>query len=227
VEGVGPHQVNIPWHLGATLRSENSAPHVFSNNFVSIGLLSVAGHGWSQSVTREYCSSPYGTRVGASVVTFGTQTRLPTDFVTLLVANDRARLDLGQLVRLNELTVAMPCGYRYHNSRAEHVFFFAARQGSWTLDGWGSDAEFLWCSLDPARDAYTFVLCNGSYVDAEGRRVLTCGKRVSYVEVVSSSGKSEVLSPNAESVVLDHAVDKMWTDRDAAAPIHNPKRVGM
>ena len=44
-------------------------------------------------------------------------------------------------------------------------------------------ADFLYWSFDREREEYALVLCNGSYADAGGRRVLTCDKRVSYAEV--------------------------------------------
>ena len=67
------------------------------------------------------------------------------------------------------------CGYRYSNSRQEHSFFFAHQPGPWALGAWASDADFLYWSFDREREQHMLVLCNGSYADAGGRRVLNCG----------------------------------------------------
>jgi hypothetical protein len=177
-------------------------------------------------VGREYCSPAYGKRTGGSVITFGAQNELPMDFVTLVMAGEQGQLDLGQLTRNSESTAAKISGYRYRNSRQEHAFFFAAQQGSWKLDSWGSDAEFLWWRLDRTRDEYTLVLCNGSYVDAGGRRVFTCGKTVSYAEVVSSAGKVELFSSDREGIVLEESLGRVWAERELTAPDGDQKRMG-
>ena len=226
-EGSGSHQLDVCWHIGPTLRPENSSPFVFSNGRSDLALLTPEGHTWSQSVGREYCSPAYGKRTGASVITFGAHTELPMDFVTLVMAVEQGRLDLGQLTTIADSTAAKICGYRYRNSRQEHTFFFAAHQRSWNLDSWGSDAEFLWWRLDRTRDQYTLVLCNGSYVDAGERRVLTCGKTVSYAEVVSSGGKVELFSSDREGIVVEESLDRVWAERELTAPDGNRKRMGL
>jgi hypothetical protein len=161
------------------------------------------------------------------VITFGAHGQLPRDFVTFVMAGEQGQLDLGQLTRNNDSTAAKICGYRYRNSRQEHAFFFAAQQGSWKLDSWGSDADFLWWRLDRTRDEYTLVLCNGSYVDAGGRRVLTCGKTVSYAEVVRSDGKVELFSSDPEGIVLAESLERVWAERELTVPDGNRKRMGL
>ncbi len=226
-QGSGSHQLDISWHIGPTLRPENSSPFVFSNGRSDLALLTPEGHTWSQSVGREYCSPVYGRRTGGSVISFGAHTQLPMDFVTLVMAVEQGQLDLGQLTRINDAAPAKTCGYRYRNSRQEHAFFFAAHQGSWKLDAWGSDAEFLWWRLDRRKDQYTLVLCNGSYVDGPGHRVLTCGKTVSYAEVVSSAGKVELFSSDPEGVVLEESLERVWAARELTAPDGDRKRMGI
>ena len=144
-----------------------------------------------------------------------------------MLAGEQGQLDVGQLTRMNDSASAKTCGYRYRNSHQEHAFFFAPHQGSWKLDAWGSDAEFLWWRLDRTIDQYTLVLCNGSYVDAGGRRVLTCGKTVSYAEVVSSAGKVELFSSDREGIVLEESLDRVWAERELTAPDGDLKRMGL
>jgi heparinase II/III-like protein len=225
-EGEGVHQLDVCWHVGPTLRPEHSSPFVFSNGRSDLAMLTPEGHTWSQSVGREYCSPAYGKRTGASVITFGAHTQLPMDFVTVVMAGEQGQLDLGQLTRNSDSTAAKISAYRYRNSGQEHAFFFAANRGSWKLDAWGSDADFLWWRLDRTRDQYTLVLCNGSYVDAGGRRVLTCGKTVSYAEVVSSAAKVELFSSDREGIVLEESLDRVWAERELTAPDGDQKRVG-
>ncbi|HZQ95049.1 MAG TPA: alginate lyase family protein [Candidatus Sulfotelmatobacter sp.] len=226
-EGDGVHQLDIIWHMGPALRPESSRQHVFSDDRHSLAVLAAEADGWSQSVSREYWSPAYGQKAGASVLTFGARVELPADFATIVKANERAALDVGEFVRINSSKGETASGYRYSNSSQEHAFFFAGRQRSWNVDAWASDAEVLWCSWEREKERYSVVLCNGSYADSSGRRVLTCGKRVSYAEVVSSGGKVEIFSPEAEQVVLEQALDRVWADRDVEVPASNPKRMGV
>lgn len=226
-EGSGSHQLDVCWHIGPTLRPENSSPFVFSDGRSDLAFLTPQGHTWAQSVGREYCSPAYGKRTSASVITFGAHAQLPVDFVTLLMAGEHGQLELGRLSRMNDSASGQTCGYLYRNSRQEHALFFAAHQGSWKLDAWGSDAEFLWWRLDRATDQYTLALCNGSYVDAGGHRVLTCGKTVSYAEVVSSAGKVELFSSDPEGIVVEESLERVWAERELTAPDSDPKRVGI
>jgi hypothetical protein len=227
-EGRGPHQLDIRWHLGATL-SPAASQHLFADERGSLALLTAEGHGWSPSVRREYWSPAYGQRELARVVNFGGQFEVPADFATLVIAGENTMADLGRLVRIGEITGGAVCGYRYTTSRQEHSFFFAHQQqlGSWTLGAWASDADFLYCSCDREREQYTLILRNGSYADFECRRVLTCGQRVSYAEVLSSATKVAISSSDPEHVVLEMPLDRVWADGNLTVPGNGPEGTGV
>jgi hypothetical protein len=226
-EGHGSHQLELAWHLGPTLLPATSQQPLFSDGRDSLALLTAKACGWSESVTREYWSPVYGKEERATVVTFGAQVQLPADFATLVISNENAQLNLGRFVKMNEFAPHTPCGYRYSNSRQEHEFVFTERPSPWKLEAWASDAEFLWWGFDGAKEKYTLVMCNGSYADAGGRRVLTCGKMVSYAEVVNSAGKIELGSSDPEQVVLEQSLDRVWADRSLILLENDRKRMGV
>ncbi len=228
-EGRGPHQLDIAWHTGPTLASADPQQCRFSDERESLALLTAEGHGWSQSVRRDYWSPAYGHREQATVVNFGGRVELPAGFATLLIANENLEADLGRLVRIGEATGGAVCGYRYSNPRQEHSFFFAHRREPrpWTLGAWASDADFLYSSFDRERDKYTLVLCNGSYADAGGRRVLTCGQRVSYAEVLSSAMNVEIFSSDPEHVTLQQPLNRAWADGNLTVPGSDPEGMGV
>jgi hypothetical protein len=91
---------------------------------------------------------------------------------------------------------------------------------------WASDADFLCWSFDREREEYTLVLCNGSYADAGGRRVLTCGRRVRYAEVLSSAMKVDLFSSDPEYVLLQQPLDRVWADGDLIVPGNDLKGMG-
>ena len=219
-EGQGSHQLDIAWHIGPTLFPAPSRRHRFTGEGESLALLTAEGHGWSQSVRRDSWSPAYGYKEVASVVNFGAQVELPADFVTLVMADEKSPADLGRLVRVNDFASEAVCAYQYSGpQRQEHTFFFVGQPGPWALGKWASDADFLFWSFDREREQYSLVICNGSYADAGGRRVLTCGSRVSYAEVLSSAGKVDLFSSDPEHVVLQQPLDRVWADGDLRAVI--------
>jgi Heparinase II/III-like protein/Heparinase II/III N-terminus len=224
-EGSGTHQLEIAWHIGPTLSPVASKDCVFADDRDSVGLLTADGHGWSQSVRRDYWSPAYGHRERASVVNFGTKVELPADFVTVLIADRNSRAPLPQLIRINRSKGEAVCGYRCFDAREEHNFFFATRPGPWALGAWASDAGFLYWWRDHDREEAALILCGGSYADAGGRRVLTAAREVSYAEIGGSAAKSEVFSSDPEQVMLHVTLDQIIAN--LSVPGNDPNRIGV
>ena len=224
-EGSGTHQLEISWHIGPILSPEASKECVFADDRDSVALFTAHGHGWSESVRRDYWSAAYGHKERASVVTFGTKIELPADFATILVADRNARAPQPQLVRINQSNSEAVCGYRYSDAREEHNFFFATQPGPWALGPWASDASFLYWWFDRESEESALILCGGSYADVGGRRVLTCGKQVRYAEVLSLAAKAEIFSSDREQVTLQMPLDQAIAN--VSVPANNPKRIGV
>jgi hypothetical protein len=226
-EGCGPHQLDIAWHLGPTFSPASSQQNRFCDERERVTLLTAEGLGWAQSVRRDYWSPAYGLREHATVVNFGAMLELPTDFATLLIADANTQADPGRLERIGELTGAVVSGYRYSNPRQEHSFFFSRSPGAWSLGAWSSDADFLSCSFDREKELYTLVLCNGSYAEVAGRRVLTGDRRVSYAEVLSSGTNCDLFSSDPGQIVLLQALDRVWAQAELIVPKNDPKGINV
>ncbi|MGB0013872.1 MAG: alginate lyase family protein [Candidatus Sulfotelmatobacter sp.] len=224
-EGSGTHQLEIAWHIGPALSPVASKDCVFADDRDSVALLTADGRGWSESVHRDYWSPAYGHKERASVVNFGAKVELPADFVTLLITDLSSRAPLPQLIRINNSKGEVACGYRCFDAREEHYFFFSSEPRPWVLGAWASDASFLYWWRDREREEFALILCGGSYADAGGRRVLTCGKQVRYAEVVSLTAKSEVFSSDPEQVTLQMPLDQVIANLNV--PGNDPKRMGV
>lgn len=227
-EGRGSHVLNIAWHIGPTLSLATSEKNVFAGKAGSLALLSAERHGWSQSASRELWSPAYGRADQACVLTFASTTELPADFATLLIAGESLSANLGQLVKVHGGDIR---AYRYSDSQSEHCFFFADHffvdhTEPWHLGPWASDAEFLYSSFDRKTDACTLILCNGSYADAAGQRVLSSSRRIRYAEVSSSGAAVELLSSDPGEVTLPHPLNRLWTEIDLAATGNESKGTG-
>jgi hypothetical protein len=211
-DGGGSHQLDIAWHLGPTLTPLALKHMVFGDDEGVLALLTPDDHGWSQSVRCDFWSPVYGYEQRASVISFGTTAELPTEFVTLLLADENGQANLGRVVRLKSSTPKMSCAYTYTDSRREHSFFFAIRRGPWSDGLWASDADFLYWSRDRHDHRYMLVMCNGSYADAGGNRILNCSQRISYAEVVASAEKVEIFSSDPEQVELQQPLDRVLSE---------------
>ena len=92
---------------------------------------------------------------------------------------------------------------------------------------WASDAEFLYSSFDRESHACTLILCNGSYADAGGHRLLSCSKRIDYAEVLSSGATVELFSSDPSEVTLPHPLNGLWAETDLAVTGNDGKRMGL
>jgi len=212
-EGKGMHRLQIAWHFGPA----ESSSEPLSDRQDRLALLTVEGHGWSESTVEDYCSPAYGVRERAKVTRFSTRAELPADFVTLILANASSFADRGRLVRMTESGHGAVRGFGYSNLRQEHNFFFSGSPGSWSLGPWSSDADFLYCSRDLRMEKYMLVLCNGSYADVGGSRVLNCRQRVRYAEVSSFAGEPSILSSDPEQVIVQQPIERVWAKTEFVA----------
>lgn len=217
-EGQGSHELEIAWHLAPTLSPVASSKCEFADHQGGLAFLTPANHGWSQSVRRDCWSPAYGQKERASTLSFAAEAELPVDFATLLITTQPSQLTAGQLTKRHESPAASVCGYHYSNPMQEHDFFLARRPGSWSLEAWNSDARFVYWSFDREKEQFALILCDGSYADFDGRRVLTCGKRVSYAEVLSSAANIEMFSSDLEQVVLHTPLDRINADAKLIVP---------
>jgi hypothetical protein len=224
-EGRGLHQLDIAWHIGSTL-SPDASEHIFTDELGGVAVFAAEAHSWSESLRRESWSPVYGLREQAFVVHFQALAELPAAFATLVIAGENTEL-LGRFETIEGSSAAAVYGYRYSSVRQKSDFFFADDSAPWKLSAWASDADFLCWSFDREREQYMLILCNGSYVDAGGRRILNCDGRVSYAEVLSSSMKADVFSSDPERVVLPQPLDQVWTDGELIAPSSDPKGMGV
>jgi hypothetical protein len=210
-EGVGQHQLDIAWHMGAALSPVSSKRNMFGGGEDCLDLRTVEGHGWGESIGREDWSPAYGRREPTNVVHFSARLELPVDFATLLVAGPSAQMDIGRIVRTDTGTGSVS-GFRYVEHPQEHNFIFANRPGSWASGSWTSDAGFIYWSFDREKNRRRLIVCNASYAEAAGHPVFHCENRIKYVEVSGSPTNVEVFSSDPEHVRLRGPLDRIWTD---------------
>jgi hypothetical protein len=206
-QGDGRHRIELVWRLGATLSPVSTKDNLFADGQDSLGLVTADGHGWAQSAYRGNWSPAYGRQERAMVLTFGSETQLPAEFVSLLLPDASLQAGMGRLERIAGDGQAR--GYRYVREGQEHHFFFANRPGAWTVGNWTSDVRFLYWASDRERDLRLLVMCGGTFVETGGLRVLTSERGVDYAEVVNTDGGTEVFSSDPDHLVLQGSLDRV------------------
>jgi hypothetical protein len=209
--GSGRRNVEVAWHIGGGLSQSSAGAEVFKCAAATLGILTVEGHGWSRELRDENWSPAYGRLELAPVLRFSTAQDLPAEFVTILIASshagdDQSEENLGRLVRASEAGVNIGSSYRYLRQKDEHQFVFAGETRPWSQGSWGSDADFLYSHHDSSGRLRSLVLCDGTYADFEGSRVVSCDRAVGYAEVSRTSDRWNIFSPE-QGVRLGPALD--------------------
>ncbi|HVI10161.1 MAG TPA: alginate lyase family protein, partial [Candidatus Binatia bacterium] len=199
-EGRGRHDLELAWHIDPAF-SRASESLFFSGEKSSLTFIPAMDCGWSADVVREDWSPAYGLAEPASVVRFSARAELPAELATVVSVEGKSPAASGTLTRVHEAADEAAV-YRYLAKDCEHLFFFRRQPGQWSAGAFSSDAEFLYISFDHTRNICHLILCAGSWARMAGESVLNSQQRVSYAEVLSLPGRSEVQGsdPGVDSV---------------------------
>jgi hypothetical protein len=182
--GKGCHQLELFWHFppGHSLRTEHEdSTVVWKEGPQGVALLAAKNHGWSTHILRGQVSPVYGKSEQNSVLQFHTQAPLPIEFATLLRPIVHDVEEPGRLEKMEgNFQSAAVHAYRYLCAQERHHMFFGEGKQPWTLQSWASDAHFLYWGSREGRQH--LVLCGGSYLQIDGRRVLSCKDPVARLE---------------------------------------------
>jgi hypothetical protein len=200
--GAGKHRLDIDWHLGREVRMR--AEHLFGVAGTSsrLAILCAEKHGWSEEVRKDVWSPVYGKKEPITALTFGVNTSLPAEFVTLLVPLAEAREIPGKLKRVATSVVAAAVeAYVYTTPTEEHWFFFADTGRPWNHGRIASDAEFVYWGKKHEGEKELLIFCNGSYVEIEGQRVLSCKRTITRCEMLIQKGRKEIFASEADALM--------------------------
>lgn len=209
VLGEGRHALAVYWHLSPDLTRYDAATGMFAEAGRAEGMrvLAAEGHGWSQEIRQSWWSPVYGRREPLHVLRFSTIATLPAEFVTLLEAVPDRVASQGALVPIRQSPMrGLVSGYRYEGANEGHHLFFGQGR-AWTLGLWSSDAEFLYWSPSHDGERRLLICCNGSYVEAGGRRVISCARPALRSEVAIVGERMEVSSSDPDVEVCRQALD--------------------
>ncbi|MGH9397687.1 MAG: alginate lyase family protein [Terriglobia bacterium] len=208
MEGTGEHEVEISWHFapdfvpsytppGFTLKRAAKGANPGMEK-MGLAIVPPEAHGWSQEVCRGHVSPAYGVEEPAPVVRFQTRTRAPAEFATVLQPVAGGMESLGKLMRNGS---SQATRYRYQTADAEHVFFFSDDGQPWELDGWKSDARFVYLSAGTSAMRLQLALCAGSFLETGCRQVLACDRLVERCEVISRGSHQGIYCSDRQAAI--------------------------
>ena len=200
VEGEGKHQLDVHWHLAS--EAQLVADQLFRVKGASHGLaiLPAEGHGWAQVLRKDVCSPVYGRKQPLTVLSFETLTKLPAEFITLLVPLEEVHRVPGKLVRLETQDAPSVSALRYESGPKVYLFFFADQRKPWKAGAVSSDAEFVCQRRVTGSNDCEVILCNGSYIEIENRQVLACERFVSWCELKVCDGVRKIFCSDPQAV---------------------------
>jgi hypothetical protein len=215
--GSGTHQLDLRWNLNPELfpATVGDRPFFASAKNGGISILSPKQQAWTRIVESGGWSRAYGMKQPSAVVRFTTETILPTELATLLVPRDlpgNQTADHAPLTRYS--SSALVSVYRFIHNLEDHIFIFP-QQKNWTFDAWHSDAEFMYrCRING--NLNLVALCNGTYLDFGGNRMVSCSKRMLRCELLQRPEAPEVLCSEDEIVVSQAAIKKAFEGKELA-----------
>jgi hypothetical protein len=189
VLGRGRHRLDLYWHFDRELVPLGPDQTAFRSAQGDWSVLAAGNHKWPHQVFTAKDSPAYGRKESHPVLHFGTMADLPAEFATLLLPGEAIHEAKEGLVRVEVATgKESAVSYRFTVGEEEHIIIFGGG-GPWTLPPWGSDAELFYWSQNQDKTRRTLVCCNGSYVEAGGRRVVSSPQAFARCEIAGLGGK--------------------------------------
>lgn len=181
IEGEGEHRLELSWRLSPDLQMQQKDLFRVKQSSQGLAIVTAQNHGWSEEVHKGPWSPVYGLQRSTTVLKFGTTSRLPAEFVTLLAPLPEAHATAGNLSRTE--TSELVRAYRFEANEVIHQFFFGKAEQPWVSGQVASDAEFV-CITTRQNQAADIILCHGSYVELNGKRPIAAAHALAKCEVI-------------------------------------------
>ena len=200
VDGQGRHRLDVAWHLGQDLQLVGEGVFRVKGAAHGLALIPAHGHGWAEEVSRESWSPAYGQKAPTTVVNFGADSALPSEFAVLLVTLEEAHDGPRSFARIEDVVSSGVQGYKYVAEGTECSFFFGKRGQVWRKDALLSDAEFVFRKTKPGSADEHLLFCGGSFAQVERGLELRCTRSVQWAEMVLTGGSRTVFSSEMAAV---------------------------
>ena len=202
LSGAGVHDVGVNWHFSrGYLANQENGFTFLDDNQAALGLTFGSSHPWSHDICSWWYSPVYGTKEPAPALRSTTTAMLPLELVTLLspVSSNSDKLGVLELLVAESGTPSVRA-YRHTSAGAPEYLFVFASSEEWRLGPWSGDAMFFFAAGGRDGRPDRFVLCDGSYLFLNGRRILLADARLEYAEFFFEGKQPRLRCSNADAV---------------------------
>jgi uncharacterized heparinase superfamily protein len=196
--GRGQHQLDLYWHLSPDLSPVDGRHVIFRGEDAELSILVPENCGWSRNLLQQDWSPTYGRKEAHNVLHLSTTATLPVELATLLLPAGRTTTLESRFAPVVAAESAV-C-YRFTTGSESHVVIFGQTK-PWTMGPWSSDAEFLYCCEDANTQRRRLICCNGGFVDAGGRRIISSPETFLRCEILSAEGEPRVVCSHPATAV--------------------------
>jgi hypothetical protein len=200
IEGQGRHRLDIAWHLGPDLRSEEEGVFRVKDSSTGLALLPANGREWAKEVRQEWWSPAYGQKASASVLNFSANAALPAEFAVLLVTLEEAGRGMKSFARITDAGDPELSAYEYVGDEGEYCFVFGRLGKPWRKNSLSSDGEFVCRKRVRGRVEEHLILCNGTYAQSDSGPELRCSRPVEWAEWILKDRGRTVFSSDMAAV---------------------------
>jgi hypothetical protein len=216
VLGEGEHRLDLFWHLDPELSGKDEI-FVRDGGREGLRIIAAEGHDWRCETRSGWHSPVYGKKEAASVLHFGTVAKLPAEFVTLLLPVEGSEAQSGRFVKAGTIAGAGKArAYHYETAGETHFMSFGSRDEPWSMPPWSSDAEFMYLGHQWSTGRRSLILCNGSYLEAGGKKVVSYASAMLRCEILVNAQAVEVFCSDENVVVMKDAIQMLWPEPAAS-----------
>jgi len=203
--GRGRHQLDLFWHVNPELSPVEQNTNAFQSARAGLRILAPGNGTWSHEILIDDWSPAYGQKQRHAVVHLGVLADLPAEFATLLLAANTMEPAIEEFTPASSPWASESAvGYRFQTSGERHYVIFGMRK-PWKLSPWSSDADFLYWSESRDGDNRTLIFCNGSYVEAGSRQLISSRQTLSRCEALLVNGELRVIASEPNAAIDEHA----------------------
>ncbi len=180
LEGTGVHQIDVCWNFAPGLLSTvRDGVSFCSNEGAGLTALFTSKDELDREILDGWYSPRYGSRTPSPVFRVGANVQLPAECATALLPNAHNATYLEAIpTKTNEESPLHVRGYRLSIDEKTHEVFFSDRPGSWMMAGFKSDARLVYSFRESAGDLARFIICDGAFLEYDGRPIFSSGKVV-------------------------------------------------
>ena len=184
-EGAAEHDLELFWHFAPNVALQASdAALIASSEDEQLAVLSTNAQAWQVAVEDGFISPAYGDKHAAPVGVFRTRVQLPAEHATLLLPV-RSGSPLGQFRLANAR--GRVAAYSYEFGALKDYVIFGADQVCCSVGPLQSDAKILFCRTE-GPEITSLTLCMASFLEFEGRKVLSSPDPVERIEWTRADG---------------------------------------